>query len=83
MGRADFKEIVPINRLDEDGWLRAPSTAEPSWRELFSSDEVNGIMTLAWLSVSDFEGSLVPQRQTEARVLVWFAAGMDQCLLVR
>lgn len=80
MGRAGFKEIVSINRLDETRWLRAPFPArgaEPSWHELFSSDEVNEIMTLAGLTVSDFEGSLVPQRQTEARALNWFTAGMD------
>lgn len=85
MGRAGFKEIVSINRLDEAGWLRTPRRkwAEPSWRELFSSDEVSGIMTLTWLTVSDFEGSSVPQRQTEARALDRFTAGMDQCFLVR
>lgn len=30
MGRADFKEIILINRLDEAGWLSVPSTGQVS-----------------------------------------------------
>lgn len=34
--------------------LHGGERAEPSWWSLCASDEVEGIMTLSWLSVSDF-----------------------------
>ena len=59
--------------------------AEPSWWRFCSSDEVEGIMTLSWLSISDSEGSLVLQREVCELLLIhsrdspnvyWFACDL-------
>lgn len=44
--------------------------AEPSWWWFCRSDEVEGIMTLSWVSVSDLEGGLVLQRRVCALLLI-------------
>lgn len=53
MGRADFKEIVLINRLDEAGWMRVPLPGASALSHHGTSSSalmMNGITTLAWLT---------------------------------
>lgn len=75
MGRAGFKEIVLINRLDEAGWLRAPSPVRASWAimawalQLWWSEQNSDISSANCLWFWGQFGAAAAKQSTVARLI--------------